>query len=48
MQEAADKAFDPEIAASYLQLAAKWLRLAEQAERGAVIDRSHPAGQRGC
>jgi hypothetical protein len=41
MQVAADRAFDPEIVAGYLQLTAKWLRLAEEAQRGVdVIDRT--------
>ena len=40
MRARAEAAFDPQIAASYLELAAKWLRLAEQAQRGIpVIDR---------
>jgi hypothetical protein len=40
MRSAADRAFDPQIAAEYLALAAKWLRLAEEAERNIdVIDR---------
>jgi hypothetical protein len=37
----AEGAFDPEIVSSYLELAGKWLRLAEEAQRGvAVIDRT--------
>jgi hypothetical protein len=49
MRTAAERAFDPEIAAAYLALSAKWLRLAEQAQQGVrVIDRSRPeAGKRG-
>jgi hypothetical protein len=38
----AEKAFDPQIASSYLELSAQWLRLAEQAQSAAeVIDRSN-------
>jgi hypothetical protein len=43
MRAAADRAFDPAIAAAYLALSAKWVRLAEQAQRGVpVIDRTQP------
>jgi hypothetical protein len=34
MRSAAEQAFDPQIEAEYLALAAKWLRLAEQAQHG--------------
>jgi hypothetical protein len=41
MRTAAERAFDPEIAAAYLALSAKWVRLAEQAQQGVtLIDRS--------
>jgi hypothetical protein len=41
MRAAADRAFDPAIAAAYLALASKWVRLAEQAQRGVrYIDRT--------
>jgi hypothetical protein len=44
MRTAAERAFDPEIAAGYLALSAKWMRLAEQAQQGVtLIDRSRPA-----
>jgi len=44
MRTAAERAFDPEIAAAYLALSAKWVRLAEQAQQGVtLIDRSKPA-----
>jgi hypothetical protein len=33
MRAAADRAFDPTIAAAYLALASKWVRLAEQTRR---------------
>ncbi|MGH6958470.1 MAG: hypothetical protein ACREEW_17530 [Caulobacteraceae bacterium] len=48
MREAADRAFDPLIAAGYLSLAAKWLRLAEAAQKDIrYIDRTGPeAGSR--
>jgi hypothetical protein len=40
MRASADRVFDPKIATEYLALAAKWLRLAEETERGLeVIDR---------
>jgi hypothetical protein len=41
MRTAADRAFDPTIAAAYLALGSKWVRLAEQVQRGVrYIDRS--------
>jgi len=43
MRVAADRAFDPAIAAAYLSLSAKWVRLAEQAQRSlTIIDRTKP------
>ena len=33
MRISADRAFDPTIAAAYLALASKWVRLAEQTQR---------------
>jgi hypothetical protein len=43
MRLAADRAFDPAIAHAYLALSAKWVRLAEQAQRSiTVIDRTKP------
>jgi hypothetical protein len=35
MRVAADRAFDPLIVSAYLALSAKWVRLAEQAQRDA-------------
>ena len=46
MRTAAEGAFDPEITAQYLALAAKWLKLAEQAGRGTYIDRTQLAPPR--
>jgi hypothetical protein len=41
MRVAADRAFDPLIVSAYLALSAKWVRLAEQAQRDIpYIDRS--------
>ena len=41
MRLAADRAFDPTIAAAYLALASKWVRLAEQTQRAVrYIDRT--------
>ncbi len=41
MRIAADRAFDPTIAAAYLALASKWVRLAEQTQRAiGYIDRT--------
>lgn len=41
MRIAADRAFDPAIAAAYLSLASKWVRLAEQNQRSVrYIDRT--------
>jgi hypothetical protein len=41
MRTAADRAFDPQIAAAYLALASKWVRLAEQTQRSVrYIDRT--------
>ncbi|HEY1425725.1 MAG TPA: hypothetical protein VGF50_03555 [Caulobacteraceae bacterium] len=41
MRTAADRAFDPAIAAAYLALASKWVRLAEQTQRSLrYIDRT--------
>jgi hypothetical protein len=48
MRAAADRVFDPRIAAEYLALAAKWLRLAEQTERGLdVVDLASATDQLG-
>jgi hypothetical protein len=44
MRLAADRAFDPTIAAAYLALASKWVRLAEQTQRSVrYIDRTREA-----
>ena len=41
MRISADRAFDPTIAAAYLALASKWVRLAEQTQRSLrYIDRT--------
>ena len=41
MRIAADRAFDPTIAAAYLALASKWVRLAEQTQHAIrYIDRT--------
>lgn len=45
MRMSADRAFDPQVAAEYLALAVKYLRLAEEAQRHrGVIDRSEGDG----
>jgi len=47
MRHAADRAFDPTIAAAYLALASKWVRLAEQTQRSVrYIDRSREVADR--
>jgi hypothetical protein len=40
MRLASEKVFDPFIAAQYVALAARWLKLAEQAQRGTYITTS--------
>ena len=37
MRLASEKVFDPLIAAQYVALAARWLKLAEQAQRGTYL-----------
>ena len=47
MRIAADRAFDPAIAAAYLALSSKWVRLAEQTQRSVrYIDRTRPDRER--
>jgi hypothetical protein len=40
MRLASERVFDPFISAQYLALAARWLKLAEQAQRGTYITSS--------
>jgi hypothetical protein len=48
MRAACDRVRDPEIAASYRELAAAWLWLAEMVRRDFnVIDRGEPTRRRG-
>ena len=46
MRASADRAFDPTIAAAYLALASKWVRLAEQTQRSlSYTDRTREAAE---